>query len=140
MVLWTRLTGGGSVQRAKHEGQKQSVQAILSEVSKHYAGSFPIAVRLFVVEADYRRTLASNPQSSLSNHRLLLNSCWQIEFGLIWRLLSTEIALRLFAKPEQCMSWQNLCLLLVQTMRLQHASVGGTVCTSAQPSNHKFHK
>lgn len=49
------LTDGGNVQKAKRGEQKQLVRAILSEVSKHYAGSFLIVAKLFVVLADYRR-------------------------------------------------------------------------------------
>ena len=46
------LTDGGSVRRAKHEEQKRIFQAILSGVSKHCAGSFPIVEVLAVAEDD----------------------------------------------------------------------------------------
>lgn len=49
-----RLTGEGNVQRAKHEEQKQHVQANLFEVSKYYVESFPIVEGLFVALNDDR--------------------------------------------------------------------------------------
>jgi hypothetical protein len=46
------LTDEGSVQRAKHEEQKQIFQAILFGVSKHCAGSFPTVVKHVVDVVD----------------------------------------------------------------------------------------
>lgn len=47
-----KLTGGGSVRKAMHEEQRQSVQAVPSGVSKRFAGSFPIVGGLAAAEGD----------------------------------------------------------------------------------------
>ena len=51
MLIVLRLhTGEGNAQRAMHEEWKQLAQASLFVASKHWAGSFPVAVVPFVAE------------------------------------------------------------------------------------------
>lgn len=77
-----KLTGGGSVRKAKHEEQKQSVRAGPSGVSKRFAGSFPTVGGHVAAEGDGLRISALNLQSCLRGNLLLLSSCLQLEFGL----------------------------------------------------------
>lgn len=50
------LTGARNAQKAKHEEQKQHVQASLVGASKHCAVSFPVAVMPVVVGDGDQRT------------------------------------------------------------------------------------
>lgn len=130
-----RLTDEGNAQRAKHEEQKQHVQANLFVVSKYCVESFPIVAKLFAALNDDQRISILKTLQFLNptNFLLLLSFSLSLLFVHKLHLLSTGIALKLFQVRVKRKIWLTPNLLPAQNNSPLLAFVDDIVCISAPP-------